>query len=373
MSRIHRDFLALYPDSSELRDLKCEYLIATVALCHKIVVFARKSMFAKLASSISASFDAECAKCIKDIEHWGSMIEKRSQILASQHQLESDSSLLSYIGLSSLIGTPHNRRIQRIQKMRLLELLSPNELILARTWRRERKRGEVKWILEQTSYLEWLSHGDHTPLWVRGNLGSGKTVAMANIVGSLLSSVSPKSSSWTLSMFCQSTTPHSLQSRWILGSLAYQLLQQQEAAGAESVVTTALEKYMANPDALSASVITNLILDALKASATCFIILDALEECAEDDIKQVMKCLQRLKSRRKVHICWSSRNEPKFASIASAYMSTHNFISMSNAAKGPEMSAFIEAELDRRRNARSLTPGLEAVLKERLNTGAHGM
>lgn len=228
--------------------------------------------------------------------------------------------------------------------MRLLELLSPNEIFLERTWRRERKRGEVTWIFEQKAYLDWASHDESALLWIRGNLGSGKTVAMANIFGHL-SSILLHGRAWVLSVFCQSGTSHSTQSRWILGSVAHQLLHQQESTAADTAMVTTLEKYMGKPDAVSSHDITELIINSLGPSDHCFLLLDALDECAESEIKRVMKCLRLLISKRRFHVCWSSRNEPQFASIASAYMPVHNFLSMSSLAKEPEMAKFIETEL----------------------------
>lgn len=189
---LHQDFAILFPQCRQIQACMCEYTIVIVQVCKEIVVYARKSFATQLASSFLSPFDSVFKPLEDQLLQWGRLIEKRTQIMAVKSTLQQESASLERYNRLQLIFSRHATDARAVgtesRKHRFLKALSPDQKEFDSIWRRERRRGTSQWILQNPRYQEWLSSPQSAILWLQGNLGSGKSVTMASIVASLMTS-----------------------------------------------------------------------------------------------------------------------------------------------------------------------------------------
>lgn len=183
---LHKDFAMLFPKCSTLQSYMCEYTIVMVNICAKIVHNCAKSALSQLAASLTSTFDATFMPLESDLTTWALLIEKRATVLLAKAELQSQSSVLDRFNrLQITMSTETANRQTEARKHRLLAALCPDQGEFNLIWRRERKRGTSSWMYDQDAYKSWLSSEVESVLWLKGNLGSGKTVTMASAVAHL--------------------------------------------------------------------------------------------------------------------------------------------------------------------------------------------
>jgi len=145
-----------------------------------------KSALSQLAASLTSTFDAVFKPLESDLATWALLIEKRTAVLLAKAELQSHSSVLDRFNrLQITMSSEAAKHQMESRKYRLFEALCPEQSEFDRIWRRERKRGTSSWMYEQDAYKSWLSSKAGSVLWLKGNLGSGKTVTMASAVAHL--------------------------------------------------------------------------------------------------------------------------------------------------------------------------------------------
>lgn len=183
---LHKDFAMLFPRCSTLQSYMCEYTIVMVNICAKIVHNCAKSALSQLAASFPFTFDATFKPLESDLATWAQLIEKRAVFLLAKANLQSQSSALERFNrLHVVISRGSAAQQKETRKHQLLTALCPDQGEFSLIWRRERKRGTSSWMYEEDAYKSWLSSETWFILWLKGNLGSGKTVTMASAVARL--------------------------------------------------------------------------------------------------------------------------------------------------------------------------------------------
>lgn len=227
-SAIHRELVQLFPNSIELKTYTCEYLIVLVDLCQKIVTHEAKGVVAQLASAIS--IDKDFSDFEARLTAWAALINDKTTALNSRAIIETRDSV-SWLQKRAQ-GTTETRQDEATaRRLELANFLSPDQDDFDRIWRRERKKGTVKWVFQSKEFYTWLGClGQLGPfqdkvLVVTGPLGSGKTVLMANIVAHLQLNLEDNSSILAASFFCHHSDSRTLKPEVILGSLAYQIIK----------------------------------------------------------------------------------------------------------------------------------------------------
>jgi hypothetical protein len=81
------------------------------------------------------------------------------------------------------------------------------------------------WVLDNTAFQQWREEPNSRLLWVRGDLGKGKTMLLCGIINELLSSI-PQSALLSY-FFCQATDARINSATAVLRGLLYMLVTQQ--------------------------------------------------------------------------------------------------------------------------------------------------
>ena len=193
----------LFPKCSTLQSYICEYTIVMVNICAKIVHDCARSALSQLAASLTSTFDSIFRPLESDLTTWALLIEKRTTVLLAKAEIQSHSSVIDRFNrLQITMSTETANQKIEARKHRLLSILCPDQGEFNLIWRRERKRGTSTWMYEQDKYKSWLSSDVGCVLWLKGNLGSGKTVTMASAVAHLTLAAPSMSSQGQLELFC---------------------------------------------------------------------------------------------------------------------------------------------------------------------------
>ncbi|RSL79563.1 hypothetical protein CEP51_007263 [Fusarium floridanum] len=372
---LHKDFAMLFPKCSKLQSYMCEYTIVIVNICAKIVHNCAKSALSQLAASLTSTFDATFKPLESDLATWAQSIEKRVTVLLAKSDLQSQASVLDRFNrLQVTMSQESANREKKKRKHMLLTSLCPDQGEFNLIWRRERRRGTSTWMYGQDTYKGWLSSTFWSILWLKGNLGSGKTVAMASVAAHLISAAAtmePQGAVTVSYFFCQSGNSKTLSATALLGSIVGQALQNPtlEASfmsflsGAEITpdTCTRLEEYV------------EILVSATPSNWRGIFVLDGLDEMPTDEVDDVFRQLRRLGDHRRVHLLCSSRPTSQCYSIANSYMDVKWTLSMETADRSDEIRAYIMAEISKWNRIRTLPTSLEKLVEEQLLAGCQGM
>lgn len=156
-------------------------------------------------------------------------------MLTTKMALDSGRTIAKASRLLSLGSLAARERDLENRRAKLLKSLCPFQDRFDRRQRHERKKGPVGWIFENSHYVSW-SKTRSKPAVLRplclilsGKIGSGKTVAAANIFSSLQASSSRTdagpSCEVAAAFFCRAGDPGTLESHTIMGSIVYQFVR----------------------------------------------------------------------------------------------------------------------------------------------------
>lgn len=183
--------------------------------------------------------------------------------------------------------------------------------------------GTCAWILEQKTYLSWLSKG-HSFLWIKGKPGSGKSTLLKYVLESL-KQYKPLSTDKTITVsffFHGRGTESQRTPLGLYRSLLHQLLEQFPTSLSDVVQTFGGrrenqgepgKKWNWRPLELQAFLETSLPKVLEKFGVR--IVVDALDECGEKAATDLVKFFQRLRSKcssskNPLNICFSCRHFP---------------------------------------------------------------
>ncbi|KAK3335257.1 hypothetical protein B0T19DRAFT_3600 [Cercophora scortea] len=363
---IAQDFAHHFPSSTELQTYLVEYLIRVVRLCQKIILFSKRSATALLAASLFSSFELEFQPAQQELDQWGLLIEKKFASLSTQIALEGHAAAAKRgQGLRDLVSRKARQQHLFGQQRGLLNKLSPDQGCFESVWRRERKKGSCVWLLDTPSYKSWKS-GEGSTLLIAGHLGSGKTVALANIAADV--TVDKNGCSV---FFCKQEDPSTLKSSAIIGSIAYQMIQ-------SNLTKCSWEKLDKDSQNIAVSTdidsVTQFLPLLLPREKQYFVVVDGLEDCPTQELEETMQTLQRLGSRMKLRLCFSCRLDSKTEQATKRILVNHRIFT-NDARRDTEIHNFIKTEVTRRNSARKQPLGadLESQIVEQLTLGAQGM
>ncbi|WAO93267.1 NACHT domain-containing protein [Fusarium falciforme] len=297
---LHKDFAMLFPRCSTLQSYMCEYTIVMVNIYKKIVHDCAKSALSQLAASFTSTFDAVFKPLESDLTTWAQLIEKRATILFAKADLQSHSSLLERFNRLQVTMSRESAIQQKdTRKHQLLTSLCPNQGEFNLIWRRERKRGTSSWMYETAAYKSWLSSKAESVLWLKGNLGSGKTVTMAAAVAHLTltaPSMDPQGAVTVSYFFCQSGNPKTLSASTLLGSIVGQALQN---PALEPSLMSFLKQLETVPYAHAMpEEYIDILLKATPSNWRGIFVLDGLDEMPQEEVDDIFGQLHHLREHR---------------------------------------------------------------------------
>jgi len=386
-SSVTKDLVHLFPNSKELQDLMCEYLITLVSFCGKVVKALQKPSIIQLANPFVAFFEKEASQFQTDLGHWATAIERRANVILSKEQLESRDAVKK-ISRSLNKWFPSGTDKQHsliLRSRRLQDSLYPWQAERVAAWRRQRRKGSVRWFFWSESYINWRSKPGPNMLWVHGKLGSGKTVLLANLVAELyclpqdgdLFPAFPASggrNAIVAYVFCSHDRPDSNTYELIIGSIIQQILAQVDPDSDLAVMIDA--HIQRNPPDTLHDYGVDFLRRLLPTNRVVYVIIDALDECTDEVAHSVLVAIRSISDAHFLfYSCCSTRSgAPISTAISDVFRKEEIYsVTMSSPVAQDEMRAFINAEFERRRHVRQLDPSLEETLKEFLIQASQGM
>ncbi|KAK8017840.1 hypothetical protein PG993_014166 [Apiospora rasikravindrae] len=361
---LHQDFAALFPRSNDLQAYTSNYVTAIVHLCRKAVVFSRQPTWKQFTASLTRSFEREFGPLVSELDQWGKLIEHRCYMLATEHLIRADHGAVEHTkALAYSLSSASNEQKRFLLKQAVLRSLLPDQNHFETQWRRQRRKGTCPWLLNHADYKLWERETQSYFLWIEGIIGSGKTVALANIVAdaSLAQSCAY--------VFCSSR--ESRNARDIIGCIAYHFARK------VPVDDPLWDQVVSKEDAglMSVSEIRDLIFTASPVQDKIVIVIDTLEECEQDEIDDVSHFLASLMEQRTVLVCCSCRLESdcqkRVLRVTPSVQQLH--ILLNNDLRAGEIEHFIDAEIERKTAGKDLDQDLKGFIKAQLIAGAQGM
>ncbi|ETI24164.1 hypothetical protein G647_03533 [Cladophialophora carrionii CBS 160.54] len=363
----YQEYGLLYPKSSRLQRVLCEYFCTIVILCRKAVLFIRKPLVAQLSSAILNPFRTEFGPYESQLSDLAASIREEAS-LASHHEQSNEAKEASSFrtAISSIIAPQELREARKMksQKRKLQILHACSAYNHQAAWKRARKAGTSARIVDQAVYTQWAEEPSPNVLWCIGKLGSGKTVCTASLVQETIIRYPDAPVAY---FFCSHDDAESLNARTILGSLVRQLLSFLDQETFDTIAVP-------DPSTFDEDDMTTHLLTLLSGSARqFFVLIDGLDECTEGELGKLLESLHRmLRSRHCFHLFCSSRPDlhPKYRSILQ-----HQYkVSLSD--ENPEIAQYIETALRDRLEAGSLSIGDPSIIfsiRDALLKGSQGM
>lgn len=365
---LHERFAELFPQSKVLQDYLCEYLIVVVGLCRRVVTFTKKSSASKFFATLGSSFEDEFSPIQKEMDQWGYILQKQAEHLAIKLNIKQGERSLDLLSsLSSHISSESRKARAEAFNYQVIHSLSPGQSQYEKTWRRHRAKGTCKWIFEHESYKRWSSKSTTSAtLVLEGKLGSGKTVAMANLVTQMHTTIKIP----TAYFFCDFKEPDSLKAINILRSIAYHILDsiRRDDINWESIMRRWNSVF---PNLTSPDDVVVFLLRLIPVYQHYSIILDGLESCDLEEATEVLDSLRRLMDARLIHLCYSTRS--RFRDFQARLPSQTFSINLDEAAHHEEIELFIRQEISRRNENGELEPELVSLAVKQLVAGSQGM
>jgi hypothetical protein len=232
------------------------------------------------------------------------------------------------------------------------------------TWKQLRKLGSTTLFANDPEYIRWRIRTESCTLLYLGILGCGKSVTLANIIDDM-NLVRTENASLAY-FFVRHDLATSLKARTIIGSIAKQILSSAEDF---ANITEAGQMTMNSNDILS------LICRVIPKNRKIYVVLDGLDLCDRLAKEEVVGFLRNLQDELCVLVCISFRQEPN--AVPDAELQE---LRLTTAVSLPDNRAdieiFVEAELARRLDNRSLTvgdPKFVLEIQDALLAGSKGM
>ena len=373
---VNRDQVLLFPHSVELKAFACEYLTILVTVCRQIVTYQAKGVVAQLASSLS--LDNEFGDAEARLSVCADLINDQITLLNGQAVVKTKNSVSTLLRRQSQQITAYTMDQRRARWLEQMRTLSPNQDLLDRAWRRQRKKGAVKWVFNTPEYRTWLGTATrpvntpwpvNTPdetgdraLLVSGSLGSGKTVLMAAMVADLLADHDQDNQCLVAYVFCQDWTfkDQALDAEAICDSLTYQLIK----AGADAGLN--IDAGLSFDRVKGADGLLKIVYHLENAfPGELYVILDGLDNLTPFEIETLFVELRELVESFKP-FRWSvaARPDSPVARIHRRLFGRSLSLSMEGQAQREEMSNFVSRELLDRSSFRELDLPVQQLVRD---------
>jgi hypothetical protein len=171
-----------------------------------------------------------------------------------------------------------------------------------------------RWVLDNPDFRRWFDHLETRLLWIKGDLGKGKTMLLCGIINEL--GRDSGADAWRPNVayfFCQATDSRINNATAVLCGLIYLLVNQQP-----SLVSHVRSEYDRAGELLYkdgytwdglSRIFTNILQDpSLRAT---YLVIDALDECVTDRLQLLDLIAQKSSGSHRVKWIVSSRNWPE--------------------------------------------------------------
>ena len=347
----------LYPSSDRLQKALCEYYIAVIRLCSKIIAFLGKGIVKQISSAVLNPFKSAFGGLQAELDRLSGIVQFEIT-LASQksQQLE----VVEHTKLRALVSKfseaqsqeYKERQARRQRKARTCFLNACSTYDNVTAWKQARKQGNVSWFTSSQDYKEWKKIGG--VLWCSGIVGSGKSVLAANVIDDVRLD---EDTNVTAYLFCRHDEVESLDSSTIIRSIFRQIL--------ECAPLSLQDDYWNLKEFENDTLLHHI--DSLSASFTrgAYIIIDGIDECTVEERDVLLTFLRDFLGRTgdTLHVYCASRPDVSYQSS----MVLRPRYQMSMSENNDELASYISETLQERIESGRL-PTKDPEIKERIRT-----
>lgn len=360
---IYQQFGHLYPGSLGLQASLCEHYAIIIRMCTRIVEVSRRKPTIQALFSMWSPFDAEFGPFQHDLENSTRAVE--SQISFASKLVAQDTALL--VKMESKENARHRRmslkfhkdtRAEQSEVQKLRRLKCERDIAKMQTairtnlsdtnhgkpWRQamhDRFPGTAEWFQQDSEFLKWKDSGTTTLLWCIGNMGSGKTVLVSNIIAYLHSA--SDSSNVICFFFCRFDLGETLQARNILGSLARQALELLIALASQDILKSLIDESQD----LDAREIVEFLLPHLRPDKRYFFIIDGIEDCESGEIHLLIQEIGKLCRKRTQALNILVASRPELGTQLFRSYAPNSKVSLGGERTQADINQYIASTLDR--------------------------
>ncbi|KAF2022815.1 HET-domain-containing protein, partial [Setomelanomma holmii] len=170
--------------------------------------------------------------------------------------------------------------------------------------------GSYRWVLNNSSFQQWLNNSHSQLLWIKGDPGKGKTMLLCGIINELQKTVARTAS--VSYFFCQATDSRINSATAVLRGLLFLLVSQQPALAVHVRKRYDQAGRSMFDDANAWVALTEIFADVLQDRnlGTTYMIIDALDECVTDLLRLLEFVAKQSSASSLVKWIVSSRNWP---------------------------------------------------------------
>lgn len=336
---IGQEFTSLFPRNAELQSYSIEYMRLVVVLSTEAICFMQRSTLRQLSDALLSSYEATFPPLESQMRDVCELIKAKVSLLTAQANQESHSLTHRFLATANALQYDISRELSRVKQMekeadryQALLSLSPAQASFERHYRRHRGKGHSTWLFEHEKYKLWQTAPSSSVFWLRGTLGSGKSVVAASAAAHLLLDRNkPMSPSPTHSdpedlnskteqlaltgkreelqsvcyCFADERDPATLSARAVLGSITFQILRDVVSQGRQTAGLSGLIQP-GNTAPLPQEYV-DILITCMPQDWSAVIILDGLDTCQPKDFQLILVQLLRLADYRAVRIFCSAR------------------------------------------------------------------
>jgi hypothetical protein len=232
--------------------------------------------------------------------------------------------------------------------------------------------GSYRWVIDNSSFRQWHDDPQSQLLWIKGDLGKGKTMLLCGIINELQKTVASTTS--VAYFFCQATDSRINSATAVLRGLLYLLVSQQPALTAHVRKRYDQAGRSIFEDANAWVALTETFADVLQDPNldTTYILVDALDECTTDLPKLLHFLAQQSSASPRVKWIASSRNWPEIeAQLGRAEQKIRLSLELNAESVSAAVSVFIRHKVSQLAQEKKYDKKTQDAVFEYLTTNAN--
>ncbi|KIW32264.1 uncharacterized protein PV07_03824 [Cladophialophora immunda] len=389
---VYDDFGSLYPGAAGLQAALCGFYATIIELCTKIILGSQKTLWQQFLSPIANPFESEFRPFLDRLEQDRREVELQIQ-LASQQADRETARLLeldrrrSSLNWKSAFKYHKEGREERDRAALWRERQKAREEVKTRSsirsnlspidhdkaWKqalRQRVSSTAEWFATEPDFVRWKRAQRTSIFWCIGNLGTGKSILVSNIIAHFSTNSTP--STVVAHFFCRFDDAQTTKARNILGSVSCQIL----STYIESTKGDSLDTLLAETCDLDLDGVTKFLATRLNPDKTYYIVLDGLDECEPFERESLVRAIAELieEPRTTLKILCAAR--PDTENEIARFLPSNFRLTLTSEKTDCDIVKYIDAALDEQLEAGRLKlgdPALIVTIAEALQKGSRGM
>lgn len=235
----------------------------------------------------------------------------------------------------------------------------------------------VQWLLQNSEYLEWKNpHHQPKAIWLHGEVGSGKTVAVASLIedlqGERRAIVGPGYRPLVLYFFCDGKEAAKAETSNVVEVLLRQILVQFPSVGYE--MSRSIRK-VGGQFSLTLSNGIRILQEALSSVPKVFLIIDALDECTGGKEQLLDALLGAAKDLNHLRLLVTTRSHPgrELRPVFEKWTHLLRQISLAEEYVRGDIDIFLGRQIDQSSDIKFLNRNLKDTVRNTIKDQACGI